>query len=256
MSTSLHTLTIPPASAPPKTAAPKPPGPIEYTRTRSVAVDRAFLRRQRLIAGLEPCAYVDACKVLRTRVARKLSEHGWNTLAVTSPGPGAGTSLVAANLALGLALEATRTVLLVDANLRSPSLHRRFGIEPEYGLADHLLDGVPVEKLLLNPRGIERFVLLPGHRPLPGSAELLSSPRMADLLHELKHRYPDRIVILDLPPTETADALALAPLADALLLVAGAGRTGRDALAAALDHLQGLPVLGTVLNDAESVEER
>jgi protein-tyrosine kinase len=224
---------------------------LQYTRTRSVAVDRGFLRSQYLIAGFEPCAYVDAFKVLRTRVLQKLREHGWNTLAVTSPDPKAGKSLVAANLALSLALEVTQTVLLVDANLRDPGLHRRFGIEPEYGLGDHLLDGVPVEKLLVHPVGLDRFVLLPGHRPLPGSAELLSAPRMAELVRELKHRYPDRIVVFDLPHLRTADALAFAPLADALLLVAGAGRTGQAELAEAVEQLQGLPLLGTVLNNAE-----
>lgn len=232
-----------------------PAGQIDYTRTRTVPVDREFLRGQYLIAGFEPGPYVDAFKLLRTQVLRKLRERGGSTLAVTSPNPGAGNSLVAANLALSLALEATRTVLLVDANLRRPGLHRRFGIEPEYGLADHLLDGVPIEKLLVHPEGIDRFVLLPGTRPVAGSAELLSAPRMAELVHELKHRYPDRLVLFDLPPPRTADALAFAPLADALLLVAGAGRTEQAELAEALEHLQGLPLIGTVLNDAEPSRE-
>lgn len=237
------------AASPPGTAPPAPR--IAYTRTRGVPVDRGYLRRQYLIAGFEPGPYVDAFKVLRTRVLQKMRENAWNTLAVTSPNPGAGKTLVAANLALSLALEVTQTVLLVDANLRRPGVHRLFGLEPALGLGDHLLDGVPVEKLLVHPQGIDRFVLLPGNRPLPGSAELLSAPRMAGLVHELKHRYPDRLVIFDLPHLQTADALALAPLADTLLLVAGAGSTEQRHLADALDHLQGLPLLGTVLNNAE-----
>lgn len=227
---------------------------IEYTHTRTVQVDRGFLRRQKLIAGLEPGPYVDAYKVLRTRVLQKMRERGWTTLGVTSPNAGAGKSLVAANLALSMALEVTQTVLLVDANLRQPSLHHYFGIESSRGLAEHLLDGVPLEKILAHPAGIDRFVLLPGHRPLPGSAELFSAPNATTLVEELKHRYKDRLVVFDLPHWQTAEALALAPRLDALLLVAGAGQTGQAELAQTLEQMQGAPVIGTVLNDAEALE--
>lgn len=227
-------------------------GRIEYTQTRSVPVDRNFLRRQKLIAGIEPGSYVDAYKVLRTRVLQRMRENGWTTLGVTSPNAGAGKSLVAANLALSLALEVTQTVLLVDANLRNPSLHHYFGIETSLGLGDHLLDGAPVQKILVHPSGIDRFVLLPGHRPLPDSAELFSAPNAALLVEELKNRYPDRLVVFDLPHWQTADALALAPKLDALLIVAGAGTTGQAELAQTLGQIPGIPVIGTVLNDAEA----
>jgi Mrp family chromosome partitioning ATPase len=239
-----------PHSGVPERAA-LPAGRIDYTRTRTLPVDRNYLRRQCLIAGFEPCAYVDAFKVLRTRVLHKMREHGWTTLGVTSPNAGAGKSLVAANLALSLAMKATHTALLVDADLRSPELHEFFGLEPTLGLGDHLLDGVPVEDLLVHPEGIDRFVLLPSPRPVPASAELLAAPRTAALVQELKHRYSDRTVIFDLPHLGTADALAFAPLADAVLLVAGAGRTRQSDLAEALEHLRGVPLVGTVLNDAE-----
>lgn len=239
-------------AAPP--SAVKTVGRIEYTHTRTVPVERDFLRRQKLIAGLEPGPYVDAYKVLRTRVLQRMRERGWTTLGVTSPDAGAGKSLVAANLALSLALEVTQTVLLVDANLRQPRLHHYFGIEPGHGLAEHLLDGVPVEKILVHPGGIERFVLLPGHRPLPGSAELFSAPSAAALVEELKHRYPDRLVVFDLPHWQTAEALAIAPKLDALLMVAGAGRTGQAELAQTLEQMREVPVIGTVLNDAEALE--
>jgi protein-tyrosine kinase len=251
MNASQNLHTVPRGHIHSQAAMVQPLGRIEYTRTRSVPINRELLRRQYLIAGFEPGPCVDAFKLLRTRVLQKMNENGWTTLAVTSPNPAAGKSLVAANLALCLALDITRTVLLVDGNLRDPGLHRRFGIEPEYGLGDHLLDGVPMEKVLVHPEGLDRFVLLPGSRPLAGSAELLSAPRMADLVRELKHRYPERIVVFDLPHLQTADTLAFAPLADALLLVAGAGSTGQAELAVAFEHLQGIPLVGTVLNNAE-----
>jgi Mrp family chromosome partitioning ATPase len=228
-----------------------PIAPFEYTQTRTVEDNRKHLRKQRVIAGMEPSAYVDAFKMLRTRILPRMREQGWNTLGVAGPNAGVGASLVAANLALSLALEVTQTVLLVDANMRDPGVHRLFGLRPEHGLADHLLDWVPVEKILVHPGGIDRLVLLPGNRSVPGSVEVLSSPATVGLVDELKHRYANRIVIFDLPPLQTADALAFAPRLDCLLLVVGAGSTQRVELSEALDSLQGVPVIGTVLNDAE-----
>lgn len=224
---------------------PRPPHP-------PVQVDPAVLRGNRLIAGLEPCPYVDAFKVLRTRVSRKMREQGWTTLAVTSPDAGAGKTLVAINLALGLALEYTQQALLVDANLRDPGIHRRLGLEPQNGLADHLLDHVPLEQITLRLEGIDRLALLPGGRPLVDSAELLSSPGTADMVQELKRRHPDHLMVFDLPHLGTSDTLAFAPLVDAVLLVVGAGKTRRGELAQAVEHLRGIPILGTVLNDAET----
>ncbi len=232
-------------------AVARPSGRIEYTQTRSVPISQDHLRRHRVISGYEPGSFTDAYKVLRTRVLQKLREQGWNALAITSPGPAAGKTLTAINLAISLALEVDQTVLLVDANLRNPSVHKYFGVEPQFGLSDYLLDSVPIEKILINPKGIGRFVVLPGKRPLADSAELLSSSKMAELVDELKSRYPSRIVVFDLPHLSTSDALGFAPYADAALLIVEEGRTTREDLAAAIENLHPSPILGTVLNKAE-----
>jgi protein-tyrosine kinase len=218
------------------------------SESRRFDVNREFLRRQRIIAGLEPCAYVDAYKVLRTRILQKMRERGWNTLAVTSPNARAGTTVCAINLAISLALEVNQTVLLVDANLRNPSIHRSFGITPKQGLTDHLLDNVPINHLILHPHGIGQFMMLPGSRPLINSAEMLSSPQMALLAGALKHHDASRLVVYDLPPLTTADALAFIPLVDAVLLVIEAGSTTEDELQQAIEHLQDTPIIGTLLN--------
>jgi Mrp family chromosome partitioning ATPase len=138
---------------------------------------------------------------------------------------------------------------LVDADLRKPSVHRLFGIDHAKGLADVLLDEEPVEQALIHP-GIGRFVLLPGGRAVPRSAEALTSARMRALVDELKHRYPSRIVLFDLPPVLTsADVLAFGPFLDALLLVTGEGMTRRHDIEDSMVRLKGaVPILGTVLN--------
>ncbi len=227
------------------------PPPIVYTRTKSLDVPLSVLRQRRVMAAYDKGPFVDAFKILRTQVMHRLREKGWNVLGITSPGDGEGKTLTAVNLAISLAMEATQTVLLVDANLRNPSIHDVFGLKDCAGLADYLLDDVPVENLLVHP-GIGRFVLLPGGRAIQNSTEILTSPKMVALVEEFKHRYPSRIVIFDLPPLlQTADVLAFSPYTDALLLVVEEGKTSAGDVQRALSLVkESRPILGTVLNKA------
>jgi capsular exopolysaccharide synthesis family protein len=181
----------------------------------------------------------------------RFRENDWNVLGVTSPSHGEGKTLTAVNLAVSLAMDTAQTVLLVDTNLRSPSVHEVFGLNDYPGLADYLLDNQSLEDLLVHP-GIGRFVLLPGGRPVSNSTEILTSPKMLALVEELKHRYPARVVIFDLPPLlHTADVIAFSPYTDALLLVVEEGRTTAEEVQRALSLVKNSrPVLGTVLNKA------
>jgi len=203
------------------------------------------------MAAYDKGPFVDAFKILRTQVMRRLRENGWNVLGITSPGDGEGKTLTAVNLAISLGMETAQTVLLVDANLRNPTIHEVFGLEDCPGLADYLLDDTPIENLLVHP-GIGRLVLLPGGRTVQNSAELLTSHKMLALVEEFKHRYPSRIVIFDLPPLlQTADVLAFSPYTDALLLVVEEGKTSADDVQRALSLVKdSRPILGTVLNKA------
>lgn len=227
------------------------PPPIVYTRTRSLDIPLSVLRQRRVMAAYDKGPFVDAVKILRTQVLQRLRENNWNVLGVTSPGHGEGKTLTAVNLAVSLAMETTQTVLLVDANLRNPSIHDVFGLHDCPGLADYLLDNEPVEDLLVHP-GIGRFVVLPGGRAISNSTEILTSPKMLALVEEFKHRYPSRIVIFDLPPLlHTADVLAFSPYTDALLLVVEEGKTTTEEVQRALSLVKNSrPVLGTVLNKA------
>ena len=196
--------------------------------------------------------FVDAFKILRTQVMHRLRENGWNVIGVTSPDEGEGKTLTAVNLAVSLAMETTQTVLLVDANLMRPAVHEVFGLDDDCsGLTDYLLDDEPLENLLLNP-GIDRFVFLPGGAALSNSTELLTSPKMVNLVQEMRNRYRSRIVIFDLPPLlHTADVLAFAPYTDALLLVLEEGKTTTEEVKSALALVtKSHPLLGTVLNKA------
>jgi len=227
------------------------PPPIVYTRTRSLDIPLSVLRQQRVMAAYNKGPFVDAIKILRTQVLQRLRENNWNVLGVTSPGHAEGKTLTAVNLAASLAMETTQTVLLVDANLRNPSIHDVFGLQDCPGLADYLLDNQSVEDLLVHP-GIGRFVVLPGGRAISNSTEILTSPKMVSLVEEFKHRYPSRIVIFDLPALlHTADVLAFSPYIDALLLVVEEGKTTTEEVQRAISLVKNSrPVLGTVLNKA------
>lgn len=225
------------------------PSSVTYTGTRTVPVSKVLMREKRIISGLEQGVFTDAYKILRTQVLQRLQEKNWNSLAVTSPGASEGKTLTAINLAISLSLELTYTVLLVDADLRHPSVHNYFGIEAEYGLSDYLTTDKPLSELLIHPEGIQRFVLLPGGKSLINSAEMLNSPKMVRLVEELKTRYPSRLILFDLPPLLTAaDALAFSPYVDAALLIIEEGKTPVEDAKRAMDLLGADKVIGSVLN--------
>ena len=242
-------------------AAPKAKGNetvdrIEYTQTRTIEISRDFMREQRIVSGFEQGIFTGAYKMLRTQVLQKMREKGWNALAVTSPGGGEGKTLTAINLAISLAMEVDQTVLLVDADLRHPGVHRYFGMPDGPGLSDYLTAGTPLEEILVHP-GIGRFVILPGGKSLLNSSEMLRSPKMVELVQELKSRYPSRIVLFDLPPVlSAADVLAFSPYVDAALLVVEEAKTKTENIVRAAGLLGSTHLIGLVLNKSLEPDTR
>jgi protein-tyrosine kinase len=221
---------------------------IRYSQTRRIECSPSVLRERRLLIGDEESVEGTAYKMLRTQVLQRMKANHWSTLGLVSPGLGEGRTLTAANLAISLARELSHSVLLVDLDMRRPALHRLFGVEAPEGLSDYLLDDVPLSRLLFNP-GIERLIVLPGGKPATNSSELLASPKMAQLVDEIKKRYPSRIVLFDMPPLlERADTLAFSPYVDAVLLVIEEGKTARDDLVRTVELLAHTNVVGSVLN--------
>jgi len=229
------------------------PGKIIYSQTRTVTLYPGWLKQNRILTGEAEASdeAARAYKVLRTQVSQRMRQQGWKTLGITSPGHGEGTTLTAINLSISLALEPHHTVLLVDADLRHPSVHTYLGIDVEFGLREHLQDGMAIEQMLVHPQQNQRLVLLPGSQPASGTSEMLSSQDMLELVQQLKKRYPSRLVIFDLPPVLASDdVLAFAPYLDAMLLVVEEGKTQREQLARAAELLQATNqnLIGTVLN--------
>lgn len=223
--------------------------PLIYSSTRAITLSEQLMRDQRLISGHAEGAFVDAYKRLRAQVMQQFRQKEWNVLGISSPTAHEGKTLTAVNLSLALAMDLAHTVLLVDADMHRPAVHRLFGMDQAQGLTEYLFDQVPLQQLLVHP-GVGRMVFLPGGRPIKNSAEALASPRMAALAQELKHRYPSRFIVLDLPPIlSRADVLGFSSHIDALLLVIEEGRTSSVEVEQAVAAIAGtVPILGGVLN--------
>ncbi|RLB69453.1 MAG: exopolysaccharide biosynthesis protein [Deltaproteobacteria bacterium] len=217
-------------------------------QTRISACDLRQLRNNKIIFDCQSLAAADQVKILRTQILDNFKEIQGNSLLLTSPTAGTGTTLTAINLALSMAQEINRTVLLVDADLRHPSVHNYFGLTAERGLSDYLLGKADLPKLLINP-GFDKLTILPGGEPLPNSTELLGAPRMESLVSEMKTRYADRFLIFDSSPLlSCADALVFSNFIDSVLLVVEAEKNSRREIKQAMELLQDKPVLGSILN--------
>jgi capsular exopolysaccharide synthesis family protein len=169
---------------------------------------------------------------------------------ITGPLPGEGKTLTAINLAISISQEVDTSVLLVDADLRQPSIHRVFGLPPGPGLGDYLMgEKVDLRELLIHPAGFPKFVILPGGKARAQATELVGSPMMSALVQDLKEKYANRYVIFDLPPLLAfADSMALAPAMDGIILVVEEGRTPRESIQRCMTLLKGSRLLGCVLN--------
>jgi len=191
---------------------------------------------------------VEAYRLLRTKILHRTREKGGTALMVTSALPGEGKTLTAINLSFMVAREFKQTVLLVDCDLRQQNIHKVLGIQSGKGLGDYILDHTSVKDMIIWP-GVEKITLISGGKTVEGSSELLSSPKMKDLVEEMKARYTDRLVVFDAPPVlSAADALAFAPFVDYIVMVTQAGKTPLPDVKRALEMLPREKILGVVLN--------
>jgi exopolysaccharide/PEP-CTERM locus tyrosine autokinase len=187
---------------------------------------------------------------LRARIFQVTEKDFLNTLMVTSSQAGEGKTITAINLAVAIAHELDHTVLLIDADLRKPSVHRYLGLNPKYGLGDYLENrrDLSLSDIMIKT-GIGKLVVLPAGNPPEKPAELISSDRMRLLIREIKHRYRDRYIIFDSSPLlMTADSLSLCDYMDGIIFVVQAASTPKKAVTQALSSIKGYNILGTVFN--------
>ena len=206
------------------------------------------LQENRVIAGIREEARADIFKILRTKVLQRMRANQWNVIAITSPAPGAGKSLMAANLAVSIAQEGNYQVALVDLDFRRPSVYKYFNLHSKRGVMDHLLDETDIHDLLVYP-GIERLRILPAGTPTRASSELLSLPKMDALFADFKASSSNQVIIIDLPPLlHSDDSMIVLQNVDACILIVGEGENTGEEIAKCIELIDDDKYMGAVLN--------
>ena len=234
--------------------APVPAADIRKTGT-TVRIDLNRLRQQNMTTpDGERTAISESFRRIKRHILAYMSSPdappAANLIMITSSLPKEGKTFCTINLAISLAMEMDRRVLLVDADVLRPSVTAVLGINNvKKGLMDVLIDRISLEDVLCNTN-IEKLSLLPAGRPHAHASELLASDAMRAMLKEMAERYHDRIIIFDSPPLlATTESCVLAGLMGQVLVVVEAGRTAESTLKDALSRIESNNnVMGVLLN--------
>lgn len=257
---------VPPRTAAPAMLSPVPravPTPVPEVpaqpfvpqsrlRAQALQLDMGACRENRLL--LSPAEHdegaVAAYRMLRTRMLHRIRAKKWTTIGITSTAPGDGKTLTALNLSFSLAREKNSEVVLLDLDMRNPSICKTLDVTPPRELRDFFEQPSGTDDLFFSI-GVENLVVAGQHTPTEQASELLASSRFEDLIGHVKDSTVNPIVLIDLPPVlSTDDVLVLAPRLDALLLVVAEGRTDRGALERATELLSEFQLAGVVLNQS------
>ncbi len=225
---------------------------------RVVTTDANTLSVNRLVAlSNESPAILDRYRLLRTRVQQVLKAQNWRVLGITSSAPEAGKTLTTLNLGITIALADTQRVIIVDADLRKPSVAQTMGMSAELGLADYLNGEAELVDIMYQPAICPNLTILPasGLTPAAHPSELLASARFDNLIKTL--RTTGAIILVDTPPLLVGDdVLAIAPRMDCFLLVVEEGKTTVQELKDAARLLHDHHLIGSVLNKSSQVPKR
>jgi len=192
----------------------------------------------------------EAYRSLRTNLQYSMIDQKIHTMMVTSSGPGEGKSTTAANLAVTYA-QSGQKVLLVDGDLRRPTVHYTFQLSNAWGLS-HVLSQQSTWKKVVQRSEVEHLDIMTSGQIPPNPAEMLASKRLDALIDELKSTY--EIIIFDSPPAlALTDAQLLAAKCDGTLLVIESGRMKRDVVLKVKENLEHVKarILGVVLNNVK-----
>jgi exopolysaccharide/PEP-CTERM locus tyrosine autokinase len=230
--------------------------PAPRPNPRKVDLDLARMRDMGMVTAaggrtmlLEDFRIIKRPLLQRAFAERSAGEKPGNLIMMTSSLPGEGKTYCAINLAMSIAMELDHTVLLVDADVARPSVLRTLGLPAQRGLMDILLDDkIDMADVMLRTN-VDTLSILPAGTSTPRATELLASSTMSTLVHEIAHRYPDRIVIFDSPPLLlTSEARVLAGHMGQIVMVVEAQTTTQHAVKEALRQLDGFNNVNLIYN--------
>ncbi len=226
-----------------------------WQRLEEVVPSEPRLRRERIVTHTKSDLAHVSFDHLRTRILKTLSSNGWTRVGITSPTKGCGKTFVAANLALTLARQPDLRTILMDMDLKAPSLADRLGLRDQRRLAWLLTQDAELEAHML--RIGQNLALGINTERVRNSAELLMERRTSDVLASMIARLRPDVVVYDLPPMlQTDDTIAFLPNLDCVLVVAAAGQTRPDQIDACEQLLEGNShFLGVLLNKSPAPSE-
>lgn len=223
---------------------------LEYSQTRVVELQAHQLAKNRIFAINKNDPTSVNFDLLRTQILQRMEENNWRTIAITSPTPAVGKTVIAINLAISIVRQTNKTAMLVDFDLRQPRIGDYLGIPMEKSLNDLLEGNANLSEMLVNP-GIPRLVVLPTKNAVSNPSETLSSIKISNLVNEIRDRYESRIIIFDLPSLlHSDDAIAICPKIDCILMVVANGMSTKREIEDSLRHLSKANLIGTVFNKA------
>lgn len=188
---------------------------------------------------------------LRTHIMKPGMTNQPKVIMISSAMSGEGKSLISINLAIIIAIELNSHALLIDCDLRNPSISRWFGMSEKKGLSNYLTGEADIPDLLIKT-SIDKLSLMCGGTMQDNPVELIGSTKMKTLIQDIKSRYDDRYIILDSSPLlATTEPTVLNEMADAILLVIKAGETPRETVQQAIKLIDKNKVMGIVLNNME-----
>ena len=244
------------------TQAPPPAAVAEHISSHQIVINNHKLKQMGMISiDGERSQIAEEYRLIKRPLLMNAFGQGavpvknGNMIMVTSSLPGEGKTFCSINLAISIAMELDRTVLLVDADVAKPSVLRYLGVKAEKGLLDVLRDPKLNIGDVLIKTNIENLSILPAGHTYKHATELLASEAMTSLIQEIANRYPDRIVIFDSPPLlATSEASVLASHMGQIVMVIEAEKTPQEAVKEAVARIEGAcDVIGTVLNKATSI---
>jgi capsular exopolysaccharide synthesis family protein len=199
---------------------------------------------------LKPRSYeAEQFKILRTNLLFPESGNPARSILITSAAPNDGKSFVSANLAVSLALNQDRKVLLIDADVRRSQIHKIFGLNHiERGICDFLIDRIPLRSLLVKT-SLKNLVILPAGQLTHNLDELQSLEKLPKLFEELAVHFSEYYIVIDSPPPKLASETGvLARLVDSIVIVMKAGVTKREYVEETIDLLEKGKIAGIVFN--------
>ncbi len=225
---------------------------IARMREPSLKSPEQLSSRKIIHPGMSDRKALNAFRGLRTKLFGMNQGDGFVVM-ISPVSPESGGTFTSSNLAAAIALDETKTALLVDCNIRNPVLHELLDVEVESGLTDYIEDpeNTSVEQLIC-PTGIPRLRLVPAGQPHESASDYYTSVHMEAFLDEVRTRYRERFVLIDAPSLkESPDARILADLSDTVILCVGYGKCTRRQIAEVAAEVGREKLAGVVFSEGK-----